>query len=210
MIRIVHVINSLGLGGAERFLCDLALQLHPEQFQQQVLCLYKGGEFLEILQDRGVAVSVVGVGRPMRPEGWLQVWHMLRRLKVDILHAHLPEACWYALPTAWLARIPVRIAHLQNTHWHWPVKLRWLDRVTGNFATKAVACSGAVRDFHEEQLHYPAAKLAVIHNSVDVQRFRTLPSRGEARQCLNIPRDALILVCVCIPDRKAKRPSLSP
>jgi glycosyltransferase involved in cell wall biosynthesis len=196
MIRVTHVINSLGIGGAERFLCDLALQLDPELFQQQVLCLYKAGEFLEILQTRGVAVRVLGLGREVRPRGWLQVWQMLRGLEADILHAHLPEACWYALPTAWLAGIPVRIAHLQNTHCYWPVKLRWMDRAAATFATGAVACSGAVRNFYQERLHYPAAKVAVIHSSVDIQRFRTLSSRIEARQRLNLPKDGLILVCV--------------
>ncbi len=196
MIRVTHVINSLRLGGAERFLCDLALHLDPERFQQQILCLYEAGKFAEILQDGGVEVRVLGIEPQLRPRGWLEVWQVLRRSEADILHAHLPAACGYTLPAAWLAGIPVRIAHLQNCHWHWPRKLRWMDRAAANFATMAIACSGAVRDFYEEEMHYPAAKLAVIHNSVDMQRFRTLPSRGEARQRLNISQDALILVCV--------------
>lgn len=64
------------------------------------------------------------------------------------------------------------------------------------FADKAVSCSEAVRRFYEKEIHYPAAKLELMHNSVDIDRFQELPDRCEARHLLRLPQDASILVCI--------------
>src|SRR5262249_8911891 len=64
------------------------------------------------------------------------------------------------------------------------------------FATKAVACSDSVRRFYQRRLYYSDNKLKVIYNAVDVQRFKTLPTRREARHVLGLPQDALIMICV--------------
>jgi len=196
MIRIVHAINSFGLGGAERFVYDLVTHLDSNQFRQDVLCLYRTGELAQLLQTSQVSVQVLGMERHMGWQGWWNVYQVLRGLKADVVHAHLPEACWYGLPAAWAARVPVRIAHLQNCHWQWTMKLRLLDMAASAFATKAVACSASVQRFYHERLRYSDNKLKVIHNSVDLERFQTLPTRQESRHVLGLPQNAPILTCV--------------
>jgi glycosyltransferase involved in cell wall biosynthesis len=112
------------------------------------------------------------------------------------MHTHLPEAAWYGLPAGWLAGVPVRISHLQNCYWHWPTKLRLLDKSTSVFATKSVACSEAVRRFYRKKMWYCGSAIHVIHNSVDLKRFQGLPGRIEARRLLGVPDDALLTSCV--------------
>ena len=204
MIRVVHVINSLKLGGGERFVHDLVTHLDPGTFQSHVLCLYRTGEFACGLESLGIPVQVLGVERKLRPHGLYVVWQTLRRLKPHILHTHLPEACWHGLPAALLAGVPVRIAHLQNCHWRWPLKLRLLDSGASMFATKSVACSEAVRQFYQKELSYRAADLKVVYNSVDLERFQGLPGRSKARHFLGLPQDALIVICVASFDNEQK------
>jgi glycosyltransferase involved in cell wall biosynthesis len=98
--------------------------------------------------------------------------------------------------------VPVRIAHLQNCYWDWSMKLRLLDRAASIFAIKALACSDAVRHFYQKELYYPAAKLEVVYNSVDLERFQALPGRPEARHLLGLPQDALIVICVAFLDEQ--------
>jgi glycosyltransferase involved in cell wall biosynthesis len=202
MIHVVHVINSLRLGGGERFVYDLVTHLDPGRFRPHILCLYHAGELAEPLKASGVPVDVLYLGRKIRPQGWFKMWQVLRRLKPHILHTHLPEACWYGLPAGRLAGVPVRIGHLQNVHRYWPIKLRLLDRAASIFATKSVACSEAVRQFYQNELSYSAAKLEVVCNSVDLKRFHALPDRSEARRLLGFPRDALIAICVAALDEQ--------
>lgn len=195
-IKLVHIINGLGLGGGERFLADLVAHLDTTCFEQRVLCLYKAGPFSQPIEAAGIPVDVLGLGRHMRLNGWIQVWQTLRKQPIDIVHTHLTEACWYGLPAAWLANVPVRVAHLQNCHWQFPLKLRILDRTTSIFANAAIACSEAVRDFYLTEFHYPAPKLHVVYNSVAFSRFENSPNRATARCMLNLPTDVPILVTV--------------
>jgi len=195
-IKIVYVINSLGVGGAERFAADLACHLDRDRFQPRFLCLYYGGQFVPGVKAAGIPVEVIGVSRKVVPANWAGVWSRLGTVTADVVHTHLHEAAWYGLPAAYLRRIPVRISHLHGDHWSWPRKLRWLDRAVETFASTSLACSTAVGEFARAGLRYPPEKLRVVPNATDLERFQRLPSRDEARASLELPRSAPILTCV--------------
>jgi glycosyltransferase involved in cell wall biosynthesis len=195
-INVIYVINSLASGGAERFLCDLARHLDPDRFRAQVFCLYERGQFASVVEAANVPVHVLGVKRRVVPANWVDVWRQLGGVQADIVHTHLHEATWYGLPTAYLRRVPVRVSHLHSSHWNWPRKLRWLDRAAETFASTTLVCSTAVEEFAHAGLRYPAHKLEVVPNAIDLDRFRGLPDRKEARRSLDLPQNCPILICV--------------
>lgn len=196
MIRVLHLINSLGVGGGERFAVELVRRLDRERYEPRVVCLYEAGELQDRLDSANVPVEVLGLGLKLRAAGWERVWRALRTRRPDIVHAHLPEACWYGAPAAWMARVPVRICHVQNSQWRWSSKLRRLDRTASAFATQVIACSDAARRFCETEVGVRPGKIQVIHNAVDTDRFRDLPSRDEARRRLSLPSGIPVLTCV--------------
>jgi glycosyltransferase involved in cell wall biosynthesis len=130
------------------------------------------------------------------PANWADTWRQLGGLRADVVHTHLHEAAWYGLPAAFLRRVPVRISHLHSSHWNWPRSRRWFDRAAESFASTSLACSTSVEDFARNGLHYPARKLELASNFVDLDRFRGLPSREDARRALDLPEDGPILICV--------------
>jgi glycosyltransferase involved in cell wall biosynthesis len=143
-----------------------------------------------------VPVDVLDVKRQVMPANWLALWRRLGRFEADIVHTHLHEASWYGLRAAYLRRVPARISHLQGAHWHWPAKQRWVDRAAETFASTTLTCSAAVAEFAHVRLSYPAQKLQVVPNGVDVERFRRLPAREPARRELGLPQDSPVLICV--------------
>ena len=195
-IRVTYVINSLGVGGAERLVCDLARHLDPDRFEAQVLCLYHRGQFAPAVEAAGVPVHVIDVKRRVVPANWGDVWRSLGEARADIVHTHLHEAAWYGLPSAYLRRVPVRISHLHSSHWNWPRKLRWLDRAAEAFASTTLACSNDVEEFARSRLRYPAHKLEVVRNAIDLGRFRGLPDRSDAQRALGLPPGPPTVVCV--------------
>lgn len=195
-VRVVYIINSLGTGGAERFVCDLARNLDSDRFRAQVLCLYYGGQFAAAVEAANVPVHVLGIEREVVPANWVDVWRWLGDVQADVVHTHLHEAAWYGLPAAYLRRVPVRISHLHSSHWNWPRKLRWLDRAAEAFASTSLACSTSVEDFAHTRLRYPTDKLEVVPNFVDLNRFRRLPAQEEARRVLGLPQGGPIVICL--------------
>jgi len=195
-ITVAYLINSLAPGGAERFLVDLIKHLPKQRVEPVVLCLYREGEFAKELESVGVPIQVIGVPRKFGFGGYRLVFRAIRQARPDILHCHLLEGCWYGLPSGWLARVPIRIAHLQNCHWYLPLKLRLFDRFVFQFGHAALGCSKAVLKFYKEKMRYPEQKLYLVYNGIDVNRFKDLPSKNEARQLLGLQQDEIVVATV--------------
>jgi glycosyltransferase involved in cell wall biosynthesis len=193
-IKVVYVINSLGVGGAERMLCDLVTRLDPDRFQAEVICLYYAGKFSAALESSSIPVRVLDLDRRFVPQNWLRTWRALGP-GADVIHTHLPESNWYGLPAGYLNRVPVRISHLHSVYLRWSAKTKAMDRAIRACASLSVACSGTVRDVARE-LGYSDRKLRVIPNGVETARFDGLPVRGDARRMLGLPEDGPMLISV--------------
>jgi len=189
------VINSLKPGGGERFLVDL-LQLLHEEFEFKVFCLYSKGDFASEIERLGVPIEVLDIPRKIRITGYVRVYRALRQGDFDIMHCHLLEGCWYGLPAGWLARVPVRIAHLQNCHWRLSFRGRLFDRLAFSFAGAAFGCSQAVLRFYQQRMWYPRSKCHLVYNGVVTKRFEVLPPKEQARKRLGLPQDAVVVTTV--------------
>jgi len=175
-MRIACLIESLGSGGAERQLSELASGLR-ERGHQVALCYYHGQEsvsdFYEMrLKQQGVAIERLRetgrFGRILEARAWL------RRIKPDILQAYLSGTSAIAV-----------LSGLGGRHWKVIVSERIdLDyRGKGSLRTRAitqlyrgadwiVANSHSIRDALVEYLPAHGRKSSVIWNCVDLDRFQ--------------------------------------
>lgn len=97
MYPVVHVIDSLGVGGAQRLLAILA----AEGLCPAVLDLKGAASVMaEDLTRRGVRIVDTGGGRPLNPFAWWRVWKGLRALPGPLVHLHLTNAVVMAGPLA--------------------------------------------------------------------------------------------------------------
>jgi len=196
MMRVVHLVNALNLGGAERFVVDLVKHLPRDEFDVRILCLTQKGDLAVEVESIGIPVSVLHVPHKFGFEGYKKVYRALSDGGFDILHCHLLSSCWYGLPAGWLARVPVRIAHLQNCHWRMGLKSRLWDRLAFQFGNVAFGCSQAVLRFYQERMWYPPSKLHLVYNAVDVHRFEQLPEKTAVRRELELAEHDIIVTTV--------------
>jgi glycosyltransferase involved in cell wall biosynthesis len=88
--KLVFLIRSLGVGGAERQLVELAKQLASKSFDVTVVCFYSEGAFTTDLSSVGIPViSLHKRGRWEILRFLLRLARELRRQHPDILHAYL-------------------------------------------------------------------------------------------------------------------------
>lgn len=184
-MRIALVIGSLHVGGAETQVTGIARGLQALGHEVEVVLLTGKGPLLEPLVRDGVATHFIGFPgirfrdeqRRLRP--WLPLVDvgrllglvpLFRRRRYDVVHAFLFHSYALALPLAWVARVPVRIAARRGLHSGLP-KTRLampMTRLSTRLATAVVGNAQAVADDAHTSEHVPLAKLHVIANAVEL------------------------------------------
>lgn len=178
-------------GGQGTSINDLVLRLDESRFD--VMCIYmRGGRTGEDLFEKaGRKVVELTQGSRLRMFNGLALWRLVRILKqhqVDILHCHTHTPVFYgALATA-LAGTPVMLSHVHGLN-----RTRNLRRKIGNVmvfhrVAKAICVAEAVRqDVIRTNWRVDPAKLVVLENSVDYERFAGVSvPRGEAKGRLGL------------------------
>ncbi len=176
-IRIAFCITELEPGGAERCLVELVKRLDRRQFDPVVYCLGprplgNGASLADVLEHSAVEVHCLGA------RSWLQfpsIFRKLRRqLAVDapeIVQCFLFHANVLGALAAHSAQVPHIVTGIRVAE-HRSVWRLALERWTSRWVERHVCVSQAVRDFSRRQGGLqPEAKLVVIPNGVDFERF---------------------------------------
>jgi glycosyltransferase involved in cell wall biosynthesis len=196
MIRVLHVIDSLDLGGAQTALLNLARFRDRTHFELTVAPMHGHGVFAGALEKEGVEVVSLSAAK-WPPAYLLALPHLLRRGRFDVAHFHLFGANWIGKPLAALCGVPVRVNHDQcndrfRTDRAWRLGV---DRATNLFSSHIFAVSASTRDCLTERERIPASKITVLPNAVDTERFRppTAGERSAARDELGLPPGATVV-----------------
>jgi glycosyltransferase involved in cell wall biosynthesis len=142
--KVLLLIDSVSLfGGAERLVVETAIRIDPERFEV-ILCGTRAvaPDAAALVRSAGVRVLSLGRRRTFSPRAWAQLWRLLRRERVDVLHAHkFGSNVWGAL-VGKAARVPVIVAHEHSWAFEGEPLRRFLDRhVVGRLADAVVAVS---------------------------------------------------------------------
>lgn len=115
-LRVLHVIDSLGLGGAQTVLVNLIGHGDRERFEYRVAALHGPGPFEDRLSAIGVPVNYLGHGRtdPLIPARLIR---LVRHWQPDIVHAHLVISCFLSEKTRrWFPRQTRLVGHVHSMY----------------------------------------------------------------------------------------------
>jgi glycosyltransferase involved in cell wall biosynthesis len=196
--RVLHVIDSLNLGGAQAVLINLIRHGDTSRFEFEAATMYGHGVYWDKLQELGVPVHSLSFDARVPLYVPRLAWLFLTR-RYDIVHTHLIGANVIAKPLAALCGVPIRI-----NHDHCNDKLAdprsWVpaaDKLTNRFATHLIAVSESIREYAVKEEELPAAKVSTIYNGIDLDIYRPRPeARDAARMSLGLPPDAFVVTGV--------------
>ncbi len=193
--RILHIIDSLDLGGAQVVLWNLLAHADRTRFEVEAACLHGRGVFWERLVATGVPVHALSPHR-LLPLYVPALAALLLRRRYAVVHCHLLGANLIAKPLAALLGVPVRI-----NHDHCNDKLadprRWVpaaDAWTNRFSTHVCAVSESTRRFLVAHEGVAEARTTTLHNGIDLAVFQPRPEqRAAARKQWALPEDAFVV-----------------
>jgi glycosyltransferase involved in cell wall biosynthesis len=198
-IRVLCLLWSGDLGGAERHVVDLALTLPRERFSLTICFFAHRGVYGDLLQSNGVTVREMGLkgGRDLR--GILRYVRWLRRSDFDIVHDHLSTP-WARTVTAWV-RPRWTIFSTEHTGYllvGYGLTQRFWCRLNAHYTSMTIAVSQAMRRSLLQLIPHHADRVVVLPNVVDGDRFthRTPGDRESLAHTLGLPAGARILLSV--------------
>jgi glycosyltransferase involved in cell wall biosynthesis len=154
----------------------------------------------------GVPVASLDTGGPLDVRGIWRLAALLRRWRIDVVHARLQRAAFYARLAAPLARRPAVVVNVANMYsHHFPAQhgpalgavLLSVERATRALVDVWVANSRAAADDFARVMRLPPQRVEVVPNAVDAGRFLAPPgARSRLRAELRIAGDAFVVGCV--------------
>jgi glycosyltransferase involved in cell wall biosynthesis len=187
--RVLHIISSLGVGGAQVQLASLINRTPPEAYDLELLVLGRSdGDFSRQWLDRyDVPVTFLA----QWPRLTLSVFEIRKRCLAndyDLVHTWLFMANIVGAAGARLAGAPLVLASVRNLSvwksqrwyrkwWHRPADVlgsHAADRITVN-------AQALIRD-HARWALVPRSRISVVHNGLDPAHFTA--SRRDARERL--------------------------
>ena len=175
--RVFHLIDSFNAGGTETQAVELARRLPATGYEVTVGCLKREGPLEDRLQGTGITIrefrSRGGIDSPSGVRQLLRMSWFLRSF--DIVHTHDLWSNLLGVPAARLASIPAIVSSRRDlSHLEWyqgkrRVCLKWIQNLGGAVVTNAAP----IRDVLLGEDRFDPRKVRVIHNGVDVAKFKS-------------------------------------
>jgi glycosyltransferase involved in cell wall biosynthesis len=200
MLKVVHLISSLDMGGAEIQLAKLLSRKDRSCFEHAVVSLLDVGVVGEMIRGQGIAVHSLGMKRsiPSLSAIW-RLWTILQQERPLILQTWLYHADLLGTVVGKLARVPFLV---------WSVRCSLVDMqyypklsrlvlkalcLLSPLPNGVVANSKTGREDHIG-LGYSPRRFEIISNGIDTERFRPdCDARPWLRDALQLPKNAITI-----------------
>lgn len=207
MRRVLYVIGSLNVGGAERHVASICSPLRERGWLPEVLCLVEMGPLADHLISKGIPVHLLRWReRPLKTvqfrvfrlaATFLSCIKFLRAHRPDVIHMFLPGAYVVGTVSALFARVSTRVMSRRslNDYQNKYMFMRAIEGVLHKRMNLILANSKAVYENLVDE-GVPEDKLGLIYNGIDMRLFDASYDREAVRKEFNIPKEALVFLIV--------------
>lgn len=208
--RVLWLLDSFGMGGAESLVLPFVRSLDRQSFELIVAGI-SGGVNAERFRDAGARVVDLGA-RSLRDVGaFRRLLALVREERIDVIHAHLTYATIWSALASRLTGVPsvatLHVSPAATRALHPSFRHRLLTnardalmkRIANRWTHTVITVSDALRQEYV-QAGLRASKTRVIHNGIELDRFRRPKSdvRRRLESEFAIPPGAPIAVTVSV------------
>lgn len=199
-MKILHVIDHMEVGGAQKMVYDISLLQQKNGHQVKILALIHSGSFLETdLKKKGIEISFVYANSSNLKSIYnpLTIWKLRKYLVgTDIIHVHLfPANYWCAIyKTLFERKLKIiTTEHSTNNKRRNKSYLKPIERFVYSKYDAVVACSQKAQNTLNDFLGKSLVKF--ISNGVNVETFSNAEAYSKA-QAYGLSDDSKIITMV--------------
>jgi len=178
-MKVLHVISSLGIGGAERLISDMLPQMKATEVDVSLLVyrrLYN--DFEKKLEDAGVNIISLEVKSNYNPR---IVFSLVNAIKgFDVIHVHLfPALYQVALANTFVHKRLIYTEHSTTNKRRNKIVFRNLERIVYEKYSSIVSVSNDVQKSLMRWLNIHDHRFIVIRNGIDLKSYIIPPQKGD-------------------------------
>lgn len=200
-LRVMFLVTSLPVGGAEVLLSELVTRMDPSNFLPEICCLKERGPLGERLAaDIPVHHDLLTNKFDLRV--WPRLVKLLRERRTDaVVTVGAGDKMFWGRLAARRVGVPVILSALHSTGW--PDGVGRLNRVLTPITDGFIGVADSHGDFMLEKERFPAAKVFVIPNGVDTTRFAPVPDTASVREEIGVgPADPVVTIVAALRPEK--------
>lgn len=202
-MKILHIINTLGKGGAEKLLVQTLPSYNREPgWDVQLLQITSRSavpEYLDELKGAGVTIHTLGDKSVYDPSNIIKLRHFLKGNKYDLIHVHIfPAMYWVPLAMGsgkGSASLIFTEHNTQNRRWDkWYFKMP--DKFIYHKYKRIVAITEDVKKNLSQWQPGIADRIVIIFNGINIAAFQAIKpaDRNELLSSLSLPAQAVLLM----------------
>jgi len=193
-IRVLEIIQTIGIGGAETVAFNTAHYLDKSKFEVRALVV-GWGKLVERLQENGYGVDTCTFNRSYNWDLVRTIRGLIRKHRIDIVHSHLARMNTYGFVASRLTPAKnVMTVHGLSEFSNFLGKAYY--SAFGNFSGKIVAVSQTLADRFVAETMVRKGKVTVIPNGIDIDRFGRPVDREATLARFGLPSGARLLLAV--------------
>lgn len=199
-IKILHIIKSLGRGGAEMLLPETLKEHNKDKFEfHYIYFLPWKNQMVEAIEKSGGKVTCFTAKNNIQLLlQFSKIIKYCKENKIQIIHAHLPWAGFVSRLVHMITKIPVFYTeHNLQERYHFITKK--LNKWTFNFQTFGIGVSDDVTQSIKKNIN-PKITVNTILNGVNTISFQrnNSQSKNKIREQFGLPEDAFVIGTVAV------------
>jgi len=197
-MKVVHIINSMATGGAEKLLTDAIPHLNDKGVHTDLLLLDGSPHpFLQTLTaTSNYTIYILSNGRTVYNP--LLIFKIIPFLKkYDIAHVHLFPALYFVAIAKLVSFSTIKLVfteHSTTNNRRGILFYQWTDKFMYRQYSVLITISTEVKLFLKKHLGRTRSTFRTINNGVDVSKFQNAPKAQ--RNDFNIPENHTIIIQV--------------
>lgn len=177
-MKILHYINDLSSGGAEKLLTDILPLMNKDGNKVYLIISHSRNNFIkneEIIKSSGVIYKELGLSI-RDPFQIFKLLSFVKENKIDLIHAHLfPSQYWLAFASFFL---PKRTILVKTEHNAFNRKRRYsilkpLEKFIYSRYHTVIAITKAVKDNLSQWIGADCTKIEIINNGVNLKQINS-------------------------------------
>ncbi|MBC7557517.1 MAG: glycosyltransferase, partial [Chryseobacterium sp.] len=198
-MKVLHVINSLGIGGAEKLITE-TLPLYNKAGITADLVLLRGVEthFLEELRNKNCCkIYILGKSSPYNPLFILQLIKIFRNY--ELIHSHLFPSTYFCILAKLFSRISAKVVFTEHSTSNRRFRITYLKPINNWFYKKfdkIICITEGVKAQVLKQTKSPENKLIVINNGLDIKKYEDAEPMDRKTLHPSLQKEDVLLVQV--------------